>query len=697
MKNSAILALVLAGTIFHPGASRGVRTASWDVTGREATLKGTPSALTVGPLGTLELSPALDAVGEVDEYYAWCIVSDGAGGLYVGTGSDGKIYRIDKKGKSKLFFDTLELDILSLAVDTKGNLYAGTSPDGLVFRIGENGEGKTFFDSPEHYVWSLAFDDSGALYAGTGEQGKIYKIAPSGDAELFYDSPETNVLTLLDDAPRRRLLAGGDGRGLVMSVDREGKPSVLLDAPRTEISALFVDEAGRVFAAASGDEEPKKGNGDGGNRKNALLYRIETDGTTVLLWRSDAEFIYAVAPEADGALLVGTGSPGAIVRVTADGEPTELKRTTESQVLGLERVDGAVYASTGNQGRVYRVGPGRSEAGTYESDVLDALNLCRWGRIRWWGAAPKGTNVVFTTRSGNTEDPDDTWSEWKGIGDGDAGGPIASPPARYLQWRTELKGKDEASPIVERVNVSYKESNLPPAVLEVGVTRVGDTYYDGPADPRPEPQFQVLPNGTRVEFMPLNPKDPVPGAAQEVWAKGARVIRWQAADPNGDELLCDVHYLAAGDEDWKLLAEDVRYDYYAWETGSMPDGSYRVRVTAKDAAENSDATALTGFRVSDPFIIDNTAPQVTGLEARLDGDRVRVRGEAQDTASPILDASAAINAGDWRPVDPSDRIFDDLVESFDFTLSAGESKERVLLLRVTDQAGNAAVGRAVVR
>lgn len=696
MKQTALIPLLLAGALAFPAPSPGVRTAEWDVTGREAVLEGTPSGVTVGPLGAMEIPPLFEQVSDVDEFYAWSLVSDGKGNMYVGTGSDGKVYHIDSKGKATLIFDSLELDILALAFDAEGNLYAGTSPGGIVFKLGKDGKSRSHFDSPDHYVWSLVFDADGNLYAGTGEQGKIYKITPSGDAELFYDSPEMNVLDMIYDAPRKRLVVGGDGRGLVTALDMEGKPRVLFEAPRAEVSALRVEEGGRIFVASSGDREGGK-NGEGGPKKKALLHRIEPDGTAFLLWRSDAEFIYALAPGPDGTILAGTGSPGALVRLTPEGEPTELKQTAEAQVLALARVGDRLWASTGNQGRVYRVGPEMDEKGLYESEVKDGLNLSRWGRLRWWGEVPKGTKALFSTRSGNTKDPDEAWSDWAPIGSGEGGGAVQSPPARFLQWRVEMEGKNDRSPRVERVTVAYKESNLPPAVLEVDVTRVGDTFYEGPADPRPDPLFQVLSNGTRVEYMPLHQKDPAPGAADEVWARSVRVIRWQASDPNGDPLRHEVHYRAEGEEEWKLLGDEISYDYYAWETGSMPDGLYRVRVTAHDDAENSEATALSGRRVSDPFTIDNTAPEVKGLEASLTGGKIRVRGEARDGASPIRDAVVSINGGEWSPVDTADEIFDDRVERFDFEIEAGEGKERIVLLRVTDGAGNTAVGRATVR
>ena len=64
-----------------------------------------------------------------------------------------------------------------------------------------------------------------------------------------------------------------------------------------------------------------------------------------------------------------------------------------------------------------------------------------WGAISWRGTTPSGSRVEISTRSGNTETPDDTWSAWSPAYTVADGSPITSPKARYLQWRAVLTGK----------------------------------------------------------------------------------------------------------------------------------------------------------------------------------------------------------------------------------------------------------------
>ena len=98
------------------------------------------------------------------------------GNIFLGTGSDGKIFKVGANGKGSLFADLNELNVAALAIGKSGELYAGTSPDGKVYRIEANGTANVFFDPKEKYIWSLAVFADGSLAVGTGENGKIYKV-----------------------------------------------------------------------------------------------------------------------------------------------------------------------------------------------------------------------------------------------------------------------------------------------------------------------------------------------------------------------------------------------------------------------------------------------------------------------------------------------------------------------------------------
>ncbi|MCP6756456.1 hypothetical protein NL533_33015, partial [Klebsiella pneumoniae] len=85
--------------------------------------------------------------------------------------------------------------------------------------------------------------------------------------------------------------------------------------------------------------------------------------------------------------------------------------------------------STSNLGKVFLLGASYESEGTYESDVFDAHNFSRWGRVEFRGTG----NVEMFARSGNVDNPDRNWSAWRKI-DLLRDPQVGVPAARYVQW-----------------------------------------------------------------------------------------------------------------------------------------------------------------------------------------------------------------------------------------------------------------------
>ncbi len=154
-----------------------------------------------------------------------------------------------------------------------------------------------------------------------------------------------------------------------------------------------------------------------------------------------------------------------------------------------------------------------------------------------------------------------------------------------------------------------------------------------------------------------------------------------------------------GDEEqqWKLLEEEAERDYFSWDTSSFADGSYRVRITASDVRSNPEAEALTDSRVSAPFVIDNSAPAISGLRAAMADGRLRVEFTAADTATKIHKAEYSLDGSDWKPILPASRLFDSKQLSFDFETEDAEPGEHTVAVRVHDGHDNLATAKVVVR
>src|SRR5215831_19043104 len=79
------------------------------------------------------------------------------------------------------------------------------------------------------------------------------------------------------------------------------------------------------------------------------------------------------------------------------------------------------------------------------------------------------------TRSGNTEATDETWSAWSTNYIDSDGSAIASPKARYLQWRATLSGSGDG-PVLTSVSAAYLQRNLRPTVRSITVHPPGIVF-----------------------------------------------------------------------------------------------------------------------------------------------------------------------------------------------------------------------------
>src|SRR5918993_3518 len=160
----------------------------WETSGRTELLKGDARGVSVSDTGVLSLAPNVTEVFNTEQAFVWSSAADSQGNVYLGTGHDGKIYRVTPDGRGALFYDAAELDVTALAIGKDGALYAGTSPDGKVYRITSSGQAEVYFDPADKYIWSLAVLGDGALAIGTGDNGKLYRVRAAGA------QPESSLL-----------------------------------------------------------------------------------------------------------------------------------------------------------------------------------------------------------------------------------------------------------------------------------------------------------------------------------------------------------------------------------------------------------------------------------------------------------------------------------------------------------------------
>ena len=123
----------------------------------------------------------------------------------------------------------------------------------------------------------------------------------------------------------------------------------------------------------------------------------------------------------------------------------------------------------------------------------------------------------------------------------------------------------------------------------------------------------------------------------------------------------------------------------------MGDGKYELRVTASDNLSNPATSALETARISEPVVVDNTAPSIAMLAGKADGKTITIRGRARDQLSRITGIEYSIDsATEWVPVLPTDGICDSRDETFSFEITDAKSGSHRVAVRLRDAYGNVA-------
>jgi hypothetical protein len=456
----------------------------------------------------------------------------------------------------------------------------------------------------------------------------------------------------------------------------------MLPTPTINITPAPAGNAGQNVTIQAGPAPAMPNNfpGLGAETGNSEIYKIAQDGSPSKIWSSRDELIYALAFDAQGRLLAGTGNHGHVYAINSNDEDnyTDLLQASASQVTAFAKTaNGSLYAATSNLGKIYLLGASANSDGTYESDVFDAHNFTRWGRLEFRG---KG-NVELFTRSGNVDNPDRNWSEWQKVDL--SNGRIAAPPARFIQWKAELRSGDEI-PQVDSIIVNYLPKNVPPDFDDVNV-QVGVRYSAMPKISGQDPSV-------------VNPPPPTIHDTNSIG------VKWAIHDDNGDQMVYSLYYRGDGESRWLLLKSDIADKFYSFDASLLPDGGYTIKVMASDAPSHSPGKGLTAERESTRFEVDTTPPLIEGLTASQVDDQLRVQFHATDSFSNIKRAEYSIDAGDWQFIEPTDQLSDAKTENYDFRAaiamqSAGskDSDEHVIVVRVYDHYDNLAAAKYVLK
>ncbi|MCK6466760.1 MAG: hypothetical protein L6Q53_01015 [Candidatus Brocadia sinica] len=716
----------------------GTTTNTWTQSTESDFSKGTSQNVSINNKGEIRLSPEIEAITGIRSAFVWSLAEDLQNRIYVGTGDPGTVYLIKDGSEAVEFFKSPELYIQSLAVDKHGNLYAGTAPRGIIYKINNKGETTIFCSLPASYIWDMSVDNNSNLVAATGNDGILFKISPDGTPAVLFDSPETNLMDIHLDR-YDNIYIGTEPNGLVYKIAPSGQAQVLYDASEGEIHCLAMDSMDNIYAGTAlgapvqvpvapppqpplqtgiitsvfkeekswelnlPEELPMAQTSSLQQQRAAVkgaevsprttglptapnyVYKITQEGLAQKLLEISQAFIFGMSFDSQNNLYVVTGNMPGVYKVSVDETSSNLAKVEEMQALCcLNTNTNELYFGTGNLGRVYKILPSFKKEGAFISNVLDTTAPSNWGSISWTDMQPEDTGITLATRSGNCEKPDSTWSGWSAPYT-ESGGRIASPPARFIQYKATLQTMNSNStPVLNMVSLSYLPKNQPPRIISFTVEKESFPASQKPPETKTDSKAESKPQAA-VSQKPHH----------QIAQKN---IQWEVEDQNNDTLQVTICYKGIEERAWKVIDKNTqKKGSYAWDTLRLPDGKYQVRLTASDDPDNPPETAFSVENTIQPIMVDNSRPDIKSLNTAA-GTRGRyvISGTVEDKYSNIVKVQYTIDGQEWISAYPVDGIFDSLEESFQITTKPLTAGDYTLIINAFDSDENIGVEKVMI-
>lgn len=603
----------------------------------------------------------------------WDVLSLGQGRLLMATGNEGRLLQLSA-GRVTTVAETDAIALTAIEKVWDGEIIVAALPGGQLYRF-RAGKLEPWVKLPEaKNVFDLAYDPTRrALFAATGPHGKLFRITKDRKVQVFFDGEEEHLMSVA--VHRNAVYTGGGDRARLYKITAPGRSTVLHDFGMTEVRRIRVSRSGEVFAIANqlkgpaiptSKTTPSSSSSTSAPKGNGVLYKIATDGTPELLLEEKSEHFASLALNEKDQPMVGTGYEGRLLTVDAMRNSVLLADVDQRQISAIVVGSGAKYLVGSDPAVLHPINGQGGDDAIWTSKAIDAGLRAKFGRLSF---TVQGT-LELQTRSGNTKEPDASWSDWSQpmMKSGD----ISSPPGRFIQLRARFAKDPKA--ILDEVHISLVTDNLRAMVQSIKAESAS-TKAMSAADDKLKAS-----GGARGD-------DPL--ATVE--------LTWTVSNPDKDELRYRIEFQRQGSSHWHDALkphERLTKTRYTWKTGDLPEGKYRVRVTASDETSNPLGTSVQHQLVSHWIGVDNTAPSFSQLAV----NGTRISGSVVDGVGPIARVEVSVvGSDDWFPLPVADGIFDEPTEQFEADIAAvlppGTS---LVTLRAFDAENNVALRSATV-
>ena len=639
------------------------------VAGRDDFAAGTLEGLSLDEDGVLRLGATTTPV-DLDVPTTWAAVRTGDT-VWVGTGNEGKVVQVRADATGAIDTGKDALMVTALAPLPQGAVAAALYPGGHIVRVGQDGALKDIAKLPVEYVWAMHADKRGALLAACGAPGTLYTVDPFGAIERLADVHDEHARCMVVAADRT--LVGTAPKGLVLEW-KDKALRVLHDLEPQEVIGIAVREDGSMLVAANEDDvggnaqqikglldkisRPRETNAnqkpaERSSLQNGRLLHLRADGGTEVLWQEKNRSLLCLQTVGD-RVFVGSHPDGRILRLEPDLTTVvhaDLPQSEVSVLLAGTAV--APSAVTSNPG-VLHVPGAEAGTGTWTSAPMDPGGRARWGSLQVWG---RGVHAVHI-RSGETDEPDATWTSWAPSAGFEGQRGATGIVARYLQVRVTLQGADAQ---LRALEVVRRTPNNAPAISDLAL--------------------EARKVDTKTGLVDASP---------------VRTLKWTVEDDDQDRVRTTLRARRDGSSRWTRLIDNevLEKTEFTWDTTGWPDGRYRVELTVTDTPDNPLDRAQEATEALPSVTIDNTPPRVVLTVRPGDGDQLAIDGEADDgAAGRVRWARVSVDGGDWVQLAARDGLFDTSKEAFRATIPHVEAGEHDVIVQVADTEGN--IGSAI--
>lgn len=638
---------------------------------------GTYNGIMLTEQGSLILAPIIEKDGTIEGKFIWKIYNSSDGSMYAAISGDGAELYKRNAGESdfNLFVkSTNESAFTSVISDNSGNIYASTAPYARIIKYDKSGNEIWSKNVDDTYIWDMKFDNNGNLYAAAGgNNARVLKISSNGNITEILKTGEQHAMSLYFDSKSNKLYIGTAGRGLVLSVDLSTNlenPSykTVYDTAQNEVYAITMDNIGNLYFGTA-TREPSylilpsiidggKLADDSAKEFRNSLYKADTNGTVQRLFFLNQTLVFALSSDIDNNIYFITGDNADIYKINGnDGLLSYIGGLENKTLSTFSATKDGLYFAISKTGEIYKMQNGNPSEGSFISDTLDLKLLSKLGSLKAMTTIPEGSDISFEVRTGNVARVDNTWSDFTKVSED---GKINAPDGRFLQFRITMKNSnanEKSVPVLSSMDFTYIENNLPPDVLNGGLT----TYYkqqNDSSETTKSPQLE----------------------------ENETMIYWKGSDPNGDKLIYDLEYRLKGEKNYRKLANNLETPYFRFKSYLMPSGIYDFRITASDRFDNPIDLSKTKTLEVLNIKYDNDSPEIFDFAVKTERNKRIITFRAEDKLSFLKTVRYSTITEEWHYILPDDKVLDSMSENF--TIIIEDEEAGSITIEVLDTEGN---------